>query len=246
MWLFDRGKKEPLKTGKGEIPVQKVNEMFKYGLSERDVIETLRKEGYSAPEVSEALNRVIKTGVEAKPASRETPSDMTIFPEEPTIPEGVNPAMQSPIPASAFGVGEAPVMETEQPEERWPEELPEFPEMPMSISGAPTHEEIEEVVEVLVEEKWNELVRRLESIERRFANMDAKFREIDLQLASFKESGMGGQETLEGKIDEQKENFSNIEARLGSIEKAFKETLPSMIESVRTISEITERLKKEG
>ena len=49
---------------------------------------------------------------------------------------------------------------------------------------------------------------------------------------------------LKGLIEESSAHIENIESRVGSVEKAFKEFLPSLTENVRSLSSIVENLKK--
>jgi hypothetical protein len=40
--------------------------------------------------------------------------------------------------------------------------------------------------------------------------------------------------------------MNEVNMRMASLEKAFKETLPALIESVRSLSDLVQRLKREA
>ena len=52
--------KNPLAKGKGSIPVERVRDLTGRGFSEVEVIDVLRKEGYSPEEIDGALTQSLK------------------------------------------------------------------------------------------------------------------------------------------------------------------------------------------
>ncbi len=156
--------------------------------------------------------------------------------------------MQQPMPETqpmGFNVPEPqqndfefPVEQPQsQPVTEWEPSIPEMSEIPVALSGATSTTEIEEVVEAVVEEKWKQLEFRLDAMEKRFDAVNERLHDIDLQMRTIKESGNVASGGIEGKLEQYHENLDQIDARIGSIEKAFKETLPSMIDSVRAVNE---------
>ncbi|MBI1972164.1 MAG: hypothetical protein HYS53_02585 [Candidatus Aenigmarchaeota archaeon] len=129
-----------------------------------------------------------------------------------------------------------------QPSAEWEPAVPEMAEVPVALSSTPTATEIEEVVEAVVEEKWRQLEFRIDAMEKRFDSVNERLHDIDLQMRTIKESGTAASGGIEGKLDQYHENLDQIDARIGSIEKAFKETLPSMIESVRAVNDSLQKM----
>ena len=163
-----------------------------------------------------------------------------------TVTQPRQPAMQpaQEMTPMGFAVPEPPQqndyefpVEQTQPATEWEPSVPEMSEIPVALSGATSTTEIEEVVEAVVEEKWKQLEFRLDAMEKRFDSVNERLHDIDLQMRTIKESGNAASGGIEGKLDQYHENLEQIDARIGSIEKAFKETLPSMIDSVRAVNE---------
>lgn len=178
--------------------------------------------------------------------STERSAVMTAVKEGVTQPrQPAAPQPQQEMQPMGFSVPEAPQqqndyefpVEQQQPATEWEPAVPEMAEIPVALSSTPTATEIEEVVEAVVEEKWKQLEFRIDAIEKRFDSVNERLHDIDLQMRTIKESGTAASGGIEGKLDQYNENLDQIDARIGSIEKAFKETLPSMIESVRAVNE---------
>ncbi len=224
MWLF---KKKPQEMGRGEMPVNKVVSMSNQGLHENEVSTNLKQEGYSAPEIHGAMMTAVKEGVTQQKTQ--------------TIPQ---PEFQTQEPsAEASSNYDFPVESPEpQPAPEWEPSMPEMGEIPVALGSSPGATEIEEVVEAVVEEKWKQLEFRIDAIEKRFDSVNERLHDIDLQMRTIKESSHFATGGIEGKIDQYRENIDQIDARIGSIEKAFKETLPSMIESVRSVNETLQKM----
>ncbi|MFH0890198.1 MAG: hypothetical protein V1836_03615 [Candidatus Aenigmatarchaeota archaeon] len=223
MWLF---KKKPQETGRGEAPVNKVVSMSNQGLHENDVSSNLKQEGYSEPEIHSAMMTAVKEGVtqqRQQPAQQQQPEFQAPEPE----PTGYDFPVENQEP---------------QPAPEWEPSMPEMGTIPVALSGTPGATEIEEVVEAVVEEKWKQLEFRIDAIEKRFDAVNERLHDIDLQMRTIKESSHFATGGIEGKIDQYRENIDQIDARIGSIEKAFKETLPSMIESVRSVNDTLQKM----
>ena len=54
------------------------------------------------------------------------------------------------------------------------------------------------------------------------------------------------EEKILNKIDSFKDTLNDVNARMSSLEKAFKEALPALIESVRSLTDLVQRIKREG
>lgn len=175
------------------------------------------------------------------------------------VKEGVSqprqPAPQQEMQPMGFSVPEPPQAQQSdfefpveqsqpqpQPATEWEPAIPEMSEIPVALSSTPTATEVEEVVEAVVEEKWKQLEFRIDAIEKRFDSVNERLHDIDLQMRTIKESGTAASGGIEGKLDQYHENLDQIDARIGSIEKAFKETLPSMIESVRAVNDSLQKM----
>jgi len=90
-----------------------------------------------------------------------------------------------------------------------------------------------------IDEKISEFMVRYEELEKRMA-------EVHEQINVMTKAKTSTEELILSKIESFKDVVSDVDTRLNSLEKAFKETLPALIEAVRTLSDLVQRTKKEA
>ena len=90
-----------------------------------------------------------------------------------------------------------------------------------------------------IDEKVQEFTIRYQELEKR---VQAAYD----QLTALTQTRTSEQQQILGKMDAWKDLMEDIDNRLSALEKAFKDTLPPMIESVRALSDLVERLKREA
>jgi len=264
--FFGKKKPEAIK-GKGFVPVDRARQLMSKGFSETEVIDVLRREGYSAEEIDKALTETLKAGV----AGASVPSPAV--PAQPTFPSA--PATATPQPAvaaqapaaapspSAAATATAPAAEAqptfpprhetkivEAPKPKAPsiEDLKAKPQMPVvpetSLPEQYAEEyPTEEYIDYVVQEHMSEVLQALDDFAKRHEKLEKKINQISAQISKLSESA-GKPQT--GRMEEFSESLEDVNARLASLEKAFKETLPALIESVRALSDLVQRLKREG
>lgn len=206
------------------VPTEFVQRLAGQGMSEPEIINQLRAQGFSPSQIDAALSQALKTAV---------------APPE-TITAG--PAVRSVIEPLALPTTPS---YTEQPEftfEETPQEFVETPEVPKEVGPEIT---LEEIIEGVVAERWAAFEERLNHFDEVDHALQQQLEEMRRQIDSLKDSLREKEQTFVGKLDEFGEHVGGIEARIGSIEKAFKDFLPELTDNVRTMAEIVERIKKE-
>jgi len=210
-------KKEPegmATLGKGFIPSERVKELFSKGFTEADIIDILRKEGFSADEIDKGLTYALKAGVtENKPATPTFPPRGDTMTALPTLEE-IRPEMPA-------------VPETSLPAEYY----------------SPESYSTEEYIEYVVSERMGDLERRIEEFYRMYEVLGNRIEKINTQLGSLIERPEEKQLLME-KLEEFKDSIEDASIRLTSLENAFKEILPALIESVRALSDLVQRQKE--
>jgi len=209
-------------AGRGFVPVDRVKELAGKGFSEPEIIDVWRREGHSADECDKALTQVLKLGVSAAPSS----------PQSPTQP--------SQTENSALPTFEQ--LQAEQPQQVQPQEMPET-SLPQDYyqSYSP-----EVYVDYVIQERVGELQKKMVELSGKYGEVQKKIEEISKQLDQLTRGKGADQKEIAGKIDGFGESITDINARLSSLEKAFKETLPTLIESVRVLSDVVQKVKKEA
>jgi DNA-binding transcriptional MerR regulator len=204
------------------IPVDRVRELTSKGFSELEVIDVLRKEGYSPEEIDKSLSQAMRGGITSTPQHQLQP--IAQKPEGPKLP----------------------TLEEIAPKQT---EMPEIPDTQMSEEEYADFEQesypTEEYIEYVVKEKMSESKKSIDEITMKAKDLEKRMETLHEQINVLIQTRTSEQTQLLNRIDSFRGVMEDVEIRLGGMEKAFKETLPALIESVRALSDLVQRLKRE-
>lgn len=212
--------------GKGTVPVERVRDLTNRGFSEVEVIDVLRKEGYSAEEIDSALTQALKF------AATSPPSHAPPATARPTTPA---PTRSEPaLPTLEEITGEKP------------REMPQLPETSLPTEYYQNYPPTEEYVDYVVQARMGEVTQKLTEFSVRARELEKRIDETTDRINEIMSLRSAEQTQILSKIESFRESVGEIETRISGLEKAFKETLPALIESVRALSDLVQRLKREG
>jgi len=263
--FFGKKKKAEEPKGRGYIPTDRVRELMSRGFSELDTIDVLRREGFSPDEIDRSLTQAVKEGVVggtgaaaagggfvmgAEPAMPTAPSAPKDFDQAfRSFKEGQStptfPPRKEPLPASREEVApelRLPTIEELQP---YKGEAPAMPETSLPeeyYQGYPT----EEYIDYVVQERTQELLGQLTDFAMRNKELENKIKEINERIRELSKVRIGEQQQVLNTIEGLAESINDVNIRMASLEKAFKETLPALIESVRALCDLVQRMKREA
>jgi len=206
--LLGLGKKAeaPPRLGKGFVPTDRVKELSDKGFSEPEMIDVLRKEGFSAEEIDRALTQTLELKISG-----------------------------SPEPRSGLPVGQPP----QAPQ------MPQIPEPSLQYPQVPEGYGTEELVESLVHERMADVDEKLAEFRVKHADLERNISNLHNQLLILTRGTSQTEQTIVAKLDSLKDSLIDLDARMSSLEKAFKDALPALIESVRSLTDLVQRFKKE-
>jgi DNA-binding transcriptional MerR regulator len=218
----------------GPVPLSEIQSLRNAGLSDKDIIKKLKEKGYDYKEIERAMLQSLKTQVSqpSKPTEEEKTqepfSGASSFQEElPTFDD----FLKSSLPTS-------PVKEFKE------EDLLSFGEQPIQEETVSPEVTIEEIVEGIMEEKWQPMHKELEAIMNEQEKIKKEITEIKALI-----SKIPGEETKSNifiKVQEIEEKLNEIEPKVNGLEKAFKQFLPTLTENIRMLSNLVERLKEKS
>ncbi|MAG39252.1 hypothetical protein CMO90_04160 [Candidatus Woesearchaeota archaeon] len=215
MGLFST--KKPEKTG---IPTSQVASMREQGLDNNRIIQTLQRDGYSSASIFEAMNQADSTPAVNNVSSAEIQQEQKL--EESQSPKQLQPETQD-YSRTSF----------KQPQEA-PSAVPEYQQSP----------NVEELVESVIEEKWNDLVSDINAIIDWKNKIDAKISSIEQDLKGLKDDFDKLQEGVLGKIGEYDKNILLVGAEVKAMEKVFSKVLPVFTDNVSELSRVADTFKK--
>lgn len=259
-------KQEPqMIPGKGFVPIDRVREMAARGFSEPEMIDVLRREGFSADEVDRGLTQALRVGVTGE--HHDMPNQQQQQQWQPVYQRPQREQAQQPFqwPASGNQLPPEPVqepqhmqqqqsigglptlqaLEAQQPKEQ-PQTVPQIPETSLPEGYYSQQYSSEEYIDYVVQQRVGEVNDRIDEMNRRYKDLQRKMDEImDSVKSQVKIDNTQQKDQIMVKIETFNETVSDMDNRLSGMEKAFKETLPTLIDSVRALSDIVHKVKRE-
>lgn len=110
---------------------------------------------------------------------------------------------------------------------------------PQSAQGVST----EELVEAIIDEKWNELVKDITAIIEWKNQAQSVIASLQQQINDLKDQFDKVHQALIGKINEYDKNILDVGAEVKAMEKVFSKVLPVFTENVAQLTKITNSLK---
>lgn len=212
--LFRRkkGKEEEFVT---TIPLQDVIALKAQGLTNEQIINQLRAQGYSFAQIRDALAQAeIKGAVVRKPEAA-----------LPTPPETITPA---PIPT--------PGIPTPMPVT--PPGAPTPPEKERDI------ETIERILEEIIEEKWRDVDEKLKEIEKWKEVVESRVNETSNRLNEIVSRLGMIEQTIASKVSEYGKSMQEVASQMAAMEKIMTKLIPSLADSIKELREVIESSKK--
>jgi len=136
------------------------------------------------------------------------------------------PSMQEP----PYGMEQPmpPGMEYEQPmQPQMPEQTP--------------NERIEELAEVIIDEKWKELVGDINKVVEWKDESEKRITKLEQQLVDLKAGIDSLHKNLLGKISQYDQNITDVGTEMKAMEKVFQKVLPTLTENVNKLERLSKK-----
>jgi hypothetical protein len=143
--------------------------------------------------------------------------------------------IETPPPEQASIGAQAP------PEQEIPQPLPQ--EQQEAYPEKPGEEQIEEIAEAIIDEKWQELVKNVNKIADWKNAMDTKISSLEQHYAGLKEDFEGLHKALFERMDKYDKSVANVGTNLQAMEQVFRKVLPTLTANVNELSRVTKGLK---
>jgi hypothetical protein len=114
-----------------------------------------------------------------------------------------------------------------------------------SMGGAGvSNDEIEELVESVIEEKWEELTKDINKIVEWKNEVESRVIKFEQRLESLQDDFDKLHQAIIGKIGDYDKNILEVGAEIKAMEKVFSKVLPVFTENVNELDRITQTMKK--
>jgi uncharacterized phage infection (PIP) family protein YhgE len=102
---------------------------------------------------------------------------------------------------------------------------------------------VEEYVETIIDEKWTELEKDIQKIVDWKNRSEQRINELSSKVEDLKDRFEKTQAAMLGKLGEYDQTMKDVGADLKAMEKVFSKVLPQFTDNVKTLSDVTEKLK---
>lgn len=101
----------------------------------------------------------------------------------------------------------------------------------------------EELIEAIIDEKWNELVKDINKVIEWKQKADAKLQVMEQRINDLKDQFDKLHQAIIGKIGEYDKNMLNVSTEMQAMEKVFSKVLPTFMDNVNELARITDNMK---
>ncbi|HLD88831.1 MAG TPA: hypothetical protein VI894_01355 [Candidatus Nanoarchaeia archaeon] len=238
MALFGFKKKEEARVQQGMpqsqanagVPTDLVLQMRAQGLSNNQTIQNLQRMGYKSSQIFDAINQAdIKGGIEASPMEPMSESDL-----------------ENPIQPMLYG--QQQMQQIQPPQTMPPVQPPQYspyaqPAPLQTQAQAVDTRHVEELVETIVEEKWNSIAQEISKVVEWKNKFDARISAIEQDMKNLRNDFDQLHQAVVGKVGEYDQHILNVGTEIKAMEKVFQKVIPSLTENVNELGRITEDLK---
>lgn len=132
-----------------------------------------------------------------------------------------------------------------------PTQIPLPPSMPKPPvfkpeAAKPLSEEIEEVAEVIIAERWQKLTKELEEIKKIQEDFSASLSGLTERLGILEKRVDAVINQVLGKVEEYGKGISDVSTELKAIQKMFNTLMPTFTENIKELQELVEKAKEKG
>jgi len=195
-------------------PVERVKELSSHGFSEPEIIDVLRREGYSPQEIDLALTQALKEKLQSPVRQPQKENEEEKLPTFEDVVKKVQP---------------------EQPMQ----EIPTQHQISLQQQQY-SWEDYFNYIDYLIHSRISEITKEFEKINLKYQNLERRIEEIN---QSMRQTIITREETYSQilkKIDELNDSFKEVSQRISVLEELFKEILPALIESVRSLTKLAQ------
>ncbi|MEM4397327.1 MAG: hypothetical protein QW757_01730 [Candidatus Woesearchaeota archaeon] len=202
-------------------PINEIFQMRQQGLSNNQIIQNLQRSGYSNTQIFDAMNQAdTKMAVEGiQPNFQFQQNDLFVQ------PEAVNNNNQQNNEQANF---DYPINNSFNN---------------ANDSNFTSAVKTEELIEAIIEEKWEELIKEVNKIIEWKNKVDTRISEIEIKLQTLRDAFSDLNKAVIGKVNDYDKHILEIGSDLKAMEKVFSKILPALTENVNELSRISQRFK---
>lgn len=213
----------------GTIPINEVKKLRGEGKSDKEIINQLKNHGYSFQVIEKAMLQALREGTGPKQKSEQGTPQAPQQQYGTQAPPQSGPGRQR-TEAEGQARGELPTREEIMPRPRL--SVPATGQVPLEAQFEPT-DLIEEVVEGVVEEKFEKLDSKFEYINNEQEKLKKENEKLKNMIGTSMQKEDKSIDKLREEIEKLRGEIEDLTVRSNAFERAFKQFLPDIFAKIR-------------
>ena len=123
-------------------------------------------------------------------------------------------------------------------------EPPMFAPQARSGGGFDGGSDAEEMIEAIIDEKWNDMVADINKVISWKESTEARITKLEQQMNDLKDQFDKLHQAVIGKVGEYDQHILEVGAEVKAMEKVFSKVLPVFTDNVAELSRITDTMKR--
>lgn len=223
-----------------------VENMFSQGYSEDEIKQELQGQ-YPENEIERSINNAV--------ASSATGNNNSDAPEPMSPYQGEQEAV-SPVD-EGFSDNQAEGNDNMTQPENNPQDIQTNSNLqqqePQQTGNAPQQQsrgrtadpQVEELVETIVAENFDIVKKEFENVYSEIDEIKEGLEDMEQRVHDLEVRDDEDQQEFIQKVDEMEEHIDSYQSRMGGLEKAFQQVLPSLVDNVRNLTDLVQEIKQE-
>jgi len=215
-----------------------VENLFEQGYSEEEVRQELQGQ-YSRDEIQGAINQAVKTSATAE---QEGPQPMTPYQENNQSMgpnDELNNQTQGPE-SNQINSGNPEMNQTPQAQNPPAANPPPKGNLSGNSSG-----NVEELIETIVAENFERVENEFENVYSEIDALKERAEDFEQLIHDLEVRDDEDDKQVIQKMDDIEGDIEEYQSRIGGLEKAFQQVLPSLVDNVRDLTSLVQEIKQE-
>lgn len=212
-----------------EVPVKEVLELQRKNRTHEQIVDELHQKGYNSQQIMDAINQT--EAKEINPEPEYSDASLQLMGDQQELSNQEFPDITAPTPG--------------MPQEPAYEQQPQFAQQPpLQQPQRRIEEQIEEIAEAIVDEKWEELTKDIgnitvwkESVQTEVESAKQEILRLEGRLEKL-------QQAIVAKVEDYNKTLGDVNTEMQALSKVFEKILHPLTTNIKDLSRITSELKK--
>jgi hypothetical protein len=105
--------------------------------------------------------------------------------------------------------------------------------------------QIEELIETIIAENFQKVEKEFQNVYDEMDMIEEKLADLESRVHDLEVRDDEDQKEFVKKMDEVEDHIDSYESRIGGLEKAFQQILPSLVDNIRDLTSLVQEIKQE-